>query len=1373
LQALPWEYLRVTEAAAPAFHRCGVRLESRFLALHPNAVFVRRAGGPTDGEYLRPLGKLKVLVAWANPAAGGWESAPSVEDEARRLAGCLLRELSDHVELREAPAATAEQLRAVIREFQPNVVHFTGHGHSPLRTLGAGRPNVPALVCGAPGRAEYFTAVDMLAAIRETSAAIFVFNCCFGAFSHRFAASFAGELLSAEQVRVVIANQGSISVAAAAAFTVRLYRTLALGQAVDAAVAEFRRMLVQKHALGEDSLDWGMPVVYQRDAVTRLWEFIRSDAAPVDFGRIFAAYEFFVGRAFLDRRVGQYADELRTAGRGGLFLLTAAPGVGKTAFLVEFIRRRSSAVIHFLYRATEGYRDPDGCLRWIYNSVLARYGWLDREPKYSVLGLQELLKRAGAESLARGEMQLIVIDALDEAAAERGHSAADVIPAVIPAGVCVIAASRPGPIADELLARAGVEHFELAAESAESMEDARAACELMIAELCPDALRTDAEAIQSLAARLAEKAAGNFLVLCAFFDAQKIEGQSLARLEEESGDLTSKVTDIYKRFFDQRLLKDLGGSLEARRAVYTLLQALASAEGPVTRAMVCGAFEMRSADWEYALGHVQQFLSEGGFQDAGRGETTYHLFHQTFREYLHERFETDLREARNRWTAYTEGWRGVTGYARHYALENLPMHLAESGNCDRLRLLLLDLEFAARRCLEFGPYGYTALFSQVLDCNEETQAVERALDQTTHLQAREPGLFLQHLQNNLQQRLAESERVDELVTPVPCEQQWLRVTGKPPLGSAAALLRTFEAHECVNSVAFAPDCALLASACSGNTVKLWETRSGLLRHSLQGHWGDVTRVAFAPDGEVLATGARDSTVNLWQVRTGRLLRRLEGHHSEVNAVAFSPDGSVLASGSRDNAVRVWDARTGQLLLTLTEHQSPVFCVGYAPDGSVLASGSENGRLILWDARTGELIRALVAHQHWVASLAYAPDGAVLASGSGDGGVKLWCAHTGQLLNAFPGQQGNNVWSVAYAPGGTVLACGLADGTVKLRDARTGNLIRLLAGHKNPVISVAYAPDGTMLATGSSDTTAKLWDVRPGHLSPIHRGHSGTVASAAYGRDAVLATASSDGMVKLWEARSGQLLRTLEGHKSWVATVVYDPNREVLASASGDRTVKLWDARTSRILRTLRGHRECVLALAYAPDGMVLASGSQDGTVKLWDAHSGRLVRTLDHGSGVSSLAYAPDGAVLAVGTMAGTAELFDVRRGRLIATLGGHRGWVHSVAFMWDGAGIAVGSLGGTLNLWKVSSAHLIHTLQDHGSVEALACSPNGTMVVSGSRDGEIYVWHTRTGSRLCRREFTSSIVAVHFVSARHFFVAEAGEGGVPRHWDFLVEDPP
>ena len=119
-------------------------------------------------------------------------------------------------------------------------------------------------------------------------------------------------------------------------------------------------------------------------------------------------------------------------------------------------------------------------------------------------------------------------------------------------------------------------------------------------------------------------------------------------------------------------------------------------------------------------------------------------------------------------------------------------------------------------------------------------------------------------------------------------------------------LRTLEESYAVSSLAFSPQGDVLASGSYGTgEVGLWRVPEGSRQTTLGGSAELLQSVAFAPDGATLATGSSHGPVMLWRIADGSLLYTLEGHSDSVWSLDFSPDGTTLASASMDGTVRLW------------------------------------------------------------------------------------------------------------------------------------------------------------------------------------------------------------------------------------------------------------------------------------------------------------------------------------------------------------------------------------------------------------------------------------------------------------------------------------
>jgi WD40 repeat protein len=564
----------------------------------------------------------------------------------------------------------------------------------------------------------------------------------------------------------------------------------------------------------------------------------------------------------------------------------------------------------------------------------------------------------------------------------------------------------------------------------------------------------------------------------------------------------------------------------------------------------------------------------------------------------------------------------------------------------------------------------------------------------------------------------------------------------------------------VNTVAWAPDGSLLATASDDSTVKLWSTNGSLVR-TLTTHPYQATALAFSPDGTKLAVGTYSGgyyyssnclgRVQLWQATNGwtgsnvAILRTTTNKFGKITAVAFSPDGAKLASCTSGGSNYVHQVSNGALLtaksvyttnrLINLETNAAALALAFST-GGFLASGCEDGTIRVWTSTWAQVWNNNTAHSSNVTAVAFSPNGSTLASASLDQTVRLWTATNWTSLGTLLGHT-SGVNSISFSPDSRTLASGSTDGSIKLWDLAGFTCLTTFWAHADAVLSVAISPDGTRLASGGADNNARLWLLERGILSQKLGDHTDLIKAIAISPDGTLcATAANDQSIQVRRLVDGMLLRTLPGHTGCVSSVAFALDSAVLASGGGplDPALKLWRVNDGALLRTIAANSNGVMALAFSPDGATLAAGGDfdEHTIRLWNAGDGTLLRTLaGHSNGVTTLAFSPRGDRLVSGgrKFDHTVKVWAVSNGTLNRTFTGHSNHIEAVALGEDGDTVASGSSGtNALKVWQISDGTSRNFGSDTNTVFFVAFSPDGGTLASAGRDA-IKLWNVASGS--------------------------------------------
>jgi WD40 repeat protein len=291
------------------------------------------------------------------------------------------------------------------------------------------------------------------------------------------------------------------------------------------------------------------------------------------------------------------------------------------------------------------------------------------------------------------------------------------------------------------------------------------------------------------------------------------------------------------------------------------------------------------------------------------------------------------------------------------------------------------------------------------------------------------------------------------------------------------------------------------------------------------------------------------------------------------------------------------------------------------------------------------------------------------------------------------------------------------------------LVRPLLGHAEDVTAVTVSPDGRWIASGSEDGSIFIWDAAIGTRVQELVGHNRAVTGLAVSPDGErLVSTSQDGTTRLWSLTEGRQERVLQEGVRYRGPVFgpvgrYNPNGSLLATGvSEDRATQLWHHVTGDSLGSMR-HLSGGGEIAFLPDGLLMYMRLSNGVVA-WNPRTHRAVWQLTGQYGGLSLAVDPTGTLLAYETRTHVAVV-DVQgrgfgEGRLIDTLA--TGPVGHLEFTPTGE--LVMASGRTVRVWDVMTRTELASISGAmGQVSALALSPDGTLLVAGSRDGAVWLW--------------------------------------------------
>lgn len=304
--------------------------------------------------------------------------------------------------------------------------------------------------------------------------------------------------------------------------------------------------------------------------------------------------------------------------------------------------------------------------------------------------------------------------------------------------------------------------------------------------------------------------------------------------------------------------------------------------------------------------------------------------------------------------------------------------------------------------------------------------------------------------------------------------------------------------------------------------------------------------------------------------------------------------------------------------------------------------------------------------------------------------------------------------------------------------------------------LAFSPDSRILASNGFHTI-RLTEVQTGRLVRVTDGKANSMAFSPDGKHLVIGS----GGVRVLGIPTLVEEQVLPVTQWSIYAVTVSPDSTQVAACAADGTVQVWDIQSARKLRTLGSKGERMSALAFSPDGKLLATLSRYGRCDVWNLETENIVTTAARvGNEVGELRFGPDGGTLAIASRGTAIHLWNLRtdkgptqvkvpdvligkpringigfsppEGRpMNAPLGD---FALGPASISPDLRTAVCTLeNGKIALWDVSTRRVLCILPTGhvsdlfgGGVEAIAFSPNGELLATGNRSGDVEVWQLK-----------------------------------------------
>ena len=246
----------------------------------------------------------------------------------------------------------------------------------------------------------------------------------------------------------------------------------------------------------------------------------------------------------------------------------------------------------------------------------------------------------------------------------------------------------------------------------------------------------------------------------------------------------------------------------------------------------------------------------------------------------------------------------------------------------------------------------------------------------------------------------------------------------------------------------------------------------------------ITALAIQPGGRLLAAAGDDHVVRVWDTDSGKVVHTLDGHTDWVRSAAFTSDGTTLLTAGDDGRVIAWHAEEEMRRTFLVHLAHPVHAIDISPDDLHVAIVGFKTPIHIVDIATGLSSREIKPRHHDLCDVAISHGGKMLAVASGDGVIHIHRFEDGKHLRELRGHK-RRVNVVTFMPHSQELLSAGEDRTIRAWDINSAAVARVMRPGRCKITSLAVTKSDNIIV-GTSQNSIHIFDGCLLYTSPSPR-----------------------------------------------------------------------------------------------------------------------------------------------------------------------------------------------------------------------------------------------------------------------------------------------